>query len=365
MDDDTPRNLGYMMPAEWEEHEATWLSWPKNPDTFPSDIMGSVESTYCAMVSALKKHEKVKILVDNEAMEEHVRQILSENGSDDKGVLFFLIKSADVWMRDYGPIGLVNRHEGKLSLVKWTFNAWGEKYDDLLYDDKTGHEVAQAIGGRIFFPDMVLEGGSIDVNGEGSLMTTEQCLLNRNRNPDLTKAQIERRLSDYLGVSNIIWLGEGIEGDDTDGHIDDFARFVSSETVLCAATSDPADKNSRTLKKNLQLLEKATDKHGEPLEVLTLPTPRPLSIPERRLPASYANFYVANRSVLFPVFGDKYDDTAAGIVQECFPERNVVPIPALDLVYGYGGIHCVTQQQPKAQLFRMQRKTQKFGVNEL
>ncbi len=337
----TPLELGYRMPAEWEEHESTWLSWPKNPLTFPKPMLPTVESVYCEIVRALSQGENVKILVEDERMGERVSRKLEGEGTLMKNVLFLKIKSADVWIRDYGPTFLLNK-SGEKAAIKWTFNAWGGKYDDLLYDNEAGEEVAKSTKLRIFRPGIVLEGGSIEVNGTGAVLTTEQCLLNKNRNPSLSREEIEQYLRDYLNVNSIIWLKSGIEGDDTDGHIDDFARFVSKENILCAF-GEGKDDDSIVLKKNLEILEK-TD-----FEITKLPMPKPLLDPveNRHLPASYANFYLGNKAVLLPVFKDEKDKGAMGILQSFFPKREIVPIPAGELVYGYGGIHCITQQEPK------------------
>ncbi|MFH1471082.1 MAG: agmatine deiminase family protein, partial [Candidatus Micrarchaeota archaeon] len=331
-------------PAEWETHLATWLSWPKNLLTFPESKLATVEAVYCEMVRALSYGEKVKILIENEEMENKVSRQLEQSEAHMHNIILLKIKSADVWIRDYSPIFLLNKI-GEKALVKWNFNAWGGKYDDLLYDDKAGEEVAQVSKAKTFRPNIVLEGGSIDVNGDGSVLTTEQCLLHKNRNPSLSRDQIEQYLKDYLNVDKIIWLKSGIEGDDTDGHIDDFARFVSKKDVLCAFDNASDDENTLVLKKNLELLEK-TD-----FEITKLPMPKPLvdQAEGRRLPASYANFYIGNNVVLLPVFGDAKDKEAIAILSGFFPKREIVPIEASELVYGYGGIHCVTQQEPKGE----------------
>lgn len=333
------------MPAEWSPHSATWLSWPKNELTFPSGTLAGVESIYCQMIAGLQPWEKVKLLVDNETEEERVRKILRSNGVSEQDILFHKIKSADVWMRDYCPIFLLNRATGKKAAAKWIFNAWGEKYDDIIPDNQTGDKIAATIPHlQLFKPGIVMEGGSIDVNGDGSLLTTEQCLLNKNRNPNLPQGQIEQCLVDYLGINEIIWLGEGIAGDDTDGHIDDFARFVSEGAVVCAYEENKADENHKPLAAAHSVL-------SELFETIKLPMPSPIIDLEenRRLPASYANFYIGNKAVLLPVFGDKNDKLAIETMQSCFPGREIVPIHSNELVYGYGGIHCVTQQEPKSQ----------------
>ena len=346
----TPLSLGYFMPAEWAPHEATWISWPKDPLTFPKKIIASVERTYCGMVAGLQQGEKVKILVDDEKQAGIAEKKLKNFGASSDNVIFVKAKSVDVWMRDYGPTFLLNKKGGKRAAIRWIFNAWGSKYDDLLEDNRTGDSIASMVaeenGGEaefpVFRPGIVIEGGSIDANGEGMLLTTEQCLLNRNRNPQLGKGQIEGILKDNLGVSNVIWLKNGIEGDDTDGHVDDFARFVGKGAVVCAQEGGNGP-NHAALEENHRILANAG------LEVIGLPMPSPIIEKEesRRLPARYANFSIGNKAVLMPSFGDANDKKAAEILQQCFPKKEIVPIPCRELVYGYGGLHCVTQQEPK------------------
>jgi len=339
----SPSDLGFSMPAEWAKHESTWLSWPKNPLTFPPEVVSRVEKAYVEMIEALAKGERVDLLVDDERTEDRVGSMVSITG-----VTFHRIKSADVWMRDYGPIFV--KKGGRSPVVaatKWEFNAWGGKYDDLLMDNATGLEVARSTGLTVFEPGVVLEGGSIDVNGMGSLLTTEQCLLNKNRNPQLGKAQLERLLRDYLGATDVVWLEKGVAGDDTDGHVDDIARFVGEETVVCMAEPDTGDANHAALKRNQALLSRHRDGRGRRLEVVPIAMPREVKFEGGRLPASYANFYIGNAAVLVPVFGDARKDSAAlETLSGFFHGRKMVPVDCRELVYGFGGIHCVSQQQP-------------------
>jgi agmatine deiminase len=337
-----PARLGLSMPAEWAKHDSTWLSWPKNPLTFPPEIVSRVEAAYVEMIEALARGERVDLLVDDERMEDRVRSMIRATG-----VAFHRIKSADVWMRDYGPIFVKGGKGMAVAATKWKFNAWGSKYDDLLPDDATGLEVARSTGLRIFETGVVLEGGSIDVNGEGALLTTRQCLLNKNRNPLLSKAQLEGLLHDYLGVESVVWLGEGVAGDDTDGHVDDIARFVNEDTVVCMAEPDAGDVNHSALEQDRGLLAKHRDDRGRGLEVVPIEMPRGVEADGERLPASYANFYIGNSAVLVPVFGDaRRDDAALDTLSEYFHGRKVFPVDCRELVYGFGGIHCVSQQQP-------------------
>lgn len=304
------------------------------------------------MVRSLSTGEKVKILVNDAKKEEEVAKKLELKRALNSNVLFFRIKSVDVWTRDYLPSFVVNRSSGKLGAIKWQFNAWGNKYEDLLPDNNAGLKAAkQALKqttGKLFTPKLNLEGGSIEVDGAGTVLTSEQCLLNPNRNPKLNKQKLEKALKDNLGVSCVVWLRNGIEGDDTDGHVDDFCRFAPDNRVLIAQEHlNPSDPNFKTLKENLHILQYSANAKGEPFELVTLPMPMPVAIPERRLPASHANFYIGNKVVLLPVFGNRSDADAIGTIAQVFDNREVIPIPSRELVYGYGGIHCVTQQEPK------------------
>ncbi|HEV2226621.1 MAG TPA: agmatine deiminase family protein [Nitrososphaerales archaeon] len=335
----TPASLGYIMPAEWEKHDATWLSWPKDPNTFPPEILPKVEAAYKKMVESLSSGEEVRILVDDAKSEEKVRRKLGDGGS----ISFERIKTVDVWVRDYGPTYLRGKD---LGLVKWVFNAWGNKYDDLLQDNESGEKLAESTGLKVFRPGIVLEGGSIDVNGRGSVMTTEQCLLNPNRNPGLNKNAIESMLEENLGVRNVIWLKAGIEGDDTDGHIDDIARFVGPRKIVVATEPDTSDSNHRALEEDLAILHDSTDEDSQPLEVIKLPMPRPVNSGDVRLPASHLNFHIGNSCVLVPTFGEDSDKEALRVLGDLFPRKEVVGVDCRALVYGLGTIHCITQQAP-------------------
>ncbi len=346
MEEETPFGLGYSMPAEWEEHEGTWLSWPKNHESFPEELLPEVEEAYLSMIVALASHERVDLLVDDARTEERVSKRLSARGVAGN-IRLHRIRTADVWFRDYGPI-FVKRGEGRVAFVHWGFNAWGGKYDDLKEDVHIPEKLPLQ-GLPSFKGPMVLEGGSIEVNGSGTLLTTEQCLLNRNRNPHLTKSDIERNLREYLGAAKVIWLKDGIAGDDTDGHIDDIARFVSKDVVVCALESEKDDENYAALKANFELLKGSTGSDGKRLKVVPLPMPSPVICKGQRLPASYTNFYIANGTVLVPIFRDPMDKEAMQVLKGLFPTRKVIGINCRELVYGFGAIHCVTQQQPKRQ----------------
>lgn len=335
----TPFEMGFRMPAEWERHESTWLSWPKDPLTFPPGVIDKVEAVYVDMVRLLARGERVDLLVDDDAMKTRVSAMIG----DLTNVRFHKIRTADVWTRDYCPTFVKARD---VAAVKWRFNAWGEKYDELKPDDEAGMGVARESGLTVFQPGIVLEGGSIDVNGLGTCLTTEQCLLNQNRNPGMSREQISRRLKDFLGTTKVVWLRRGIEGDDTDGHVDDIARFVGGDTVLCMVEEDKGDPNFPPLNENLAILEGAHDQDGKPLRVVPVAMPRKKVGGHERLPASYANFYVANAGVLVPIFNDANDDQALSALRRLFPTRSVVGLNSEALVSGFGGLHCVTQQQP-------------------
>lgn len=337
----TPFSMGYRMPAEWEPHEGTWLSWPKNPETFSPEDLRMVKKTYSRMINELCTGERVHLLVDDAKMRKEVLQSVEPS----RNLVFHLIRSADVWMRDYGPIFVKS---SGLATTKWTFNAWGSKYDDLLPDNETGEAIVKELGLTNFETGMVLEGGSIDVNGRGFLLTTKQCLLNKNRNPSMDAGAIETSLRDYLGAERVIWLEGGIEGDDTDGHIDDIARFVAHDTVVCMTESNERTANHASLSGNLELLRAARDPGGNPLRMVEIPMPRDLKGAEGVLPASYANFYIGNSVVLVPTFSDTNDGRALKEIGRLFPTRRVVGLDSRSLVSGFGGIHCVTQQQPTA-----------------
>jgi len=344
----TPAALGFFMPAEWQRHAATWLTWPKDPETWPNRVP-QVQEIFLQMMAALAPHENVNLLVDDEPTEQDVRRLCQFPAA--KNIRFQRIATVDSWVRDYGPNFLINP-QSQLAYNDWIFNAWGNKYEELERNDSIPQKLQSVLSVPRFEPGIVLEGGSIEVNGAGCVLTTEQCLLNPNRNPDLSRGGIEKYLKEYLGAKKILWLGEGIVGDDTDGHIDDIARFVGPNVILCAVEEDPQDANYKPLQDNLERLRNMTDLNGRPFEIVTVPMPgivggsSTASRDLERLPASYANFYIANDVVLVPVFGRVNDNRATEIIQRVFHSRHVVAIDCEPLVWGMGTIHCVTQQQP-------------------
>ena len=339
----TPAALGYRMPAEWEPHTATWLSWPRREGiSFPKSF-DRVLPALRTMVEVLVESEQVCINVCNGAHEAEARAVL--RGLPMEWITFYRIPTNEPWCRDHGPIFLTRDREPKLALVDWDYNAWGNKYPPFDLDEVVPTRVAETLGVPAFYPRMILEGGSIEVNGAGALLTTESCLLNKNRNPNLSRDQIERCLRNYLGVTHILWLGDGIVGDDTDGHIDDLSRFVSERTVVTVVEGDRDDEIYEPLAKNLARLREM--KIGENnLEIVTLPMPKKMVREGLRLPASYANFYIANTCVLVPTFADSADEIALSVLRECFPTRRVVGIDCRELIWGLGAFHCLTQQQP-------------------
>ena len=338
----TPAGLGYRMPAEWEPHAATWLSWPRREGISFPDSFNRVLPGLRAMVEALIESEPVCINVCNMAHENEARAAL--RGLSMERITFYRIPTNEPWCRDHGPVFLTRDVGPGLAIVDWDYNAWGNKYPPFDLDEVVPARVADMLDIPAFYPHMILEGGAIDVNGAGALLTTESCLLNKNRNPNLNREEIEQRLRAFLAVHEILWLGSGITGDDTDGHIDDLARFVSERTVAAVVEEDRRDENYEPLQGNLaRLREMKID--GRKIEVVTLPMPKKIVREGLRLPASYVNFYIANTCVLVPTFADPADEVALSILRKCFPDRRVIGIDCRELIWGLGTFHCLTQQQ--------------------
>ncbi len=337
----TPRALGFRMPAEWEPHEATWISWPHNREDWPGRF-APIPWVYGEIVRKLAHVERVRILVEDRDHEQGARRVLKKIGADLEAVEFMAQPTDRVWTRDYGPI-FVRNARGEVAIANWRFNGWA-KYDNWKKDDAVTAQIARRLKMRAWQPGLVLEGGSIDVNGRGLLLATEECLLSpvQARNPGLSRREIEQALREYLGARRVIWLRNGIAGDDTHGHIDDLARFVAPDTVVIAVENDKSDANYEPLRENLRLLR------AQPLRVVKLPMPRPVIFAGQRLPASYANFYIANKLVLVPTFNDPNDRIALATLARLFPDREVAGIHAAELVWGLGTLHCLTQQQPAA-----------------
>ena len=357
---ETPAELGYRMPAEWEPHRATWIAWPRNRADWPGKF-GPIRWVYSEIVRHLSRDERVEILVQGAKTERKAREVLERAGVDLARVGFHRVRTDRVWTRDSGPSFVIRdgaTGDERLGLVGWKFNGWA-KYDDHHHDTKVPRALAEILDARRWTPRVavegqdepvrvVLEGGSIDVNGRGTVLTTEECLLSpiQARNPQLDRTQVEKALADYLGAHHVIWLNQGIVGDDTHGHVDDLARFVDPTTVVTVVEPNPDDPNHAPLQENLERLRAAVDQDGNPLRVVELPMPAPVVFDGQRLPASYANFLIANGRVLVPTFNDSADRVALAILADLFPDREVVGIHAVDLVWGLGTIHCMTQQEP-------------------
>lgn len=337
------------MPAEWAKHEATWLTYPKNPDSWPGKIE-TIYPSYHLFVKTLAEGEMVHINVDDERMLDHVRTELDKIGTNMQNVSLHIIPSNDAWCRDHGPAFLLNRNGGSRAIVNWNHNAWGGKYP-YEQDTEVPVRIFEELGEakfKLFSPGIVMEGGSIDVNGCGDLLTTTSCLLNPNRNPHLDQDQIEQYLRGYYGVDNIIWLGDGIVGDDTDGHVDDLSRFISEDTIITAVEEDSWDENYEPLQKNLSMLKRCRLANGKQPNIVELPMPDVVFYDNQRLPASYANFYIANGKVIFPTYRCLADNEAAYILEACFPDREIIGIDSTDIIWGLGSFHCLSQQMPSA-----------------
>jgi agmatine deiminase len=334
-----PRTNGFSMPAEWAPHEATWLAWPHEITDWPGKF-APIHWVYGDIVKRLSRVEKVRILVEDESAEHRARRVLEKAGANLAAVEFFRRRTNRSWTRDYCPI-FVRNSEGEVAITNWIFNGWA-KYKNNRHDNAVNSWLSKKLGLRQFEPGIVLEGGSIDVNGAGLMLTTEECLLSpvQARNPGKSREDLEAIFEEYLGIERVIWLNRGITGDDTHGHVDDLARFTSEDTVVTVVEENPADANFEPLQENLRLLKETE------LRVVTLPMPEPLFFNEQRLPASYANFYIANQTVLMPTFNDPHDRLALQTLAELFPGRQVVGIHCGDLVLGLGTLHCMTQQQP-------------------
>ena len=353
------------MPAEWEPHEATWLAWPHNPEDWPGKFQ-PIPWIYAEIVRLLAAHERVHLIVENSVMRSRVTGILERAQASLDQVIFHIWPTDRGWTRDSGPIFLANA-KGRTALTNWKFNAWA-KYDDWHLDEKLPGRIAKLLGLPAWEPSvepasgerrrLVLEGGSIDVNGQGDLLTTEECLLStvQQRNPGISREQLERAFHDYLGIDRVLWLNRGIAGDDTHGHVDDISRFVGPSTIVTAVEPDATDPNHQPLVENLARLKAARTRAGKQFTLVELPMPRPVNFRGQRLPASYANFYIANGLVLVPTFHDPNDRIALSTLAQVFPDREVIGIHCVDLVWGLGTLHCMTQQQPAACNMPLERK---------
>lgn len=347
-DTKTPKELGYTFPAEFAKHKATWLSWPHKNESWPGKIE-TIYPIYAQFIKAVAEGEMVNINVVDDKMKEKALRHLEKAGVDLNNVTFFLHPTNDAWCRDHGPAFLLNPNaDQKKVVVDWGYNAWGNKYPPFDLDDNIPTLIAEKFNLPVFYPQIVMEGGSVDFNGKGTVLTTTSCLLNANRNPHLNQKQIEAYLIQFYGMDQVLWLGDGIVGDDTDGHIDDLVRFVNEDTVVTVVESNRQDANYVPLRDNLRELKRMRLLNGKPMNIVELPMPEPLTYEGMRLPASYANFYIANKYVVVPTFRDKKNDPLAlKLIEECFKDRKVIGIDSVDVIWGLGSFHCLSQQEPE------------------
>ncbi|MEP6746251.1 MAG: agmatine deiminase family protein [Bacteroidota bacterium] len=342
----TPKDLGYYFPAEFAPHVATWLSWPHKEASWPGKI-DVIFPSYAKFIKELALGEKVCINVKDEAMKAFAIGHLQTAAVDLNKVEFFFNPTNDAWCRDHGPAFLINPDaEQKKVIVDWNYNAWGNKYPPYDLDDVIPTLIAKEYNIPVYHPGIIMEGGSVEFNGKGTVMTSTACLLNKNRNPQLNQDQIEEYLRNYYGVEQVLWVDEGIVGDDTDGHIDDTVRFVNEDTVITVIEENKADENYDLLQKNLAQLKQMRLLNGRQLNIVELLMPEELIYEDQRLPCSYANFYIANQSVIVPTFRSNRDNKAMQIIQDCFPGRKVIGIDSTDIIWGLGSFHCLSQQEP-------------------
>jgi agmatine deiminase len=342
----TPQQQGYYFPAEWHKHRATWLSWPHKEASWPGKIQ-TIFKPYTEFIKTLSAGEKVCINVCDVSMEQFARNILKENEVNLDAIEFYQHPTNDAWCRDHGPAFLIHKTEQKKVIVDWNYNAWGNKYPPYDLDDVIPTRIAEKLGLPVFYPGIVMEGGSVDFNDAGTLITSTACLLNPNRNPHLSQKQIEDYLHNYYGVEQVLWVDEGIVGDDTDGHIDDTVRFVNTDTVITVIEENKNDENYHLLQHNLKQLQQMRLLNGKQLNIVELPMPDPVIYEGQRLPASYANFYIANQSVIVPTYRCSKDEKALEIIANLFPTRKVIGIDSTDIIWGLGSWHCLSQQEPE------------------
>ena len=341
----TPKQLGFQFPAEFEKHTATWLSWPHKEASWPGKIE-SIYPAYSFFVKILAQSEHVHINVADPVMKAKALEHLSRVGANLLAIQFHFNPTNDAWCRDHGPAFLINKKEKKKAIIDWGYNAWGGKYPPYDLDDIIPTRIANDLKLQVFNPGIVMEGGSVDFNGAGAVLTTKACLLNKNRNPTLTQKQVEQYLINYYGVEQVLWLGDGIIGDDTDGHIDDIARFVNTDTVVTVVEEDKSDENYEVLQENLKTLKAMRLLNGQPLRIIELPMPSPVLYEDQRLPASYANFYISNQHVIVPTYRCKNDHKALQILSQAFPQHEAIGIDSVDIIWGLGSFHCLSQQEP-------------------
>ncbi len=342
----TPKELGYRFPAEFEKHAATWLSWPHKQDSWPGKIE-TIYPPYCRFIQALSEYEAVHINVVNEDMKTFAMEKLETVSVKMDRIKFFTHPTNDAWCRDHGPAFLINPAAAQPKIIiDWNYNAWGNKYPPFDLDDRIPTLIATAYEIPVLYPEIIMEGGSVDFNGKGTLITSESCLLNKNRNPLLSRTGIEAFLEAYYGIDQVLWVKDGIVGDDTDGHIDDTVRFINEDSVLAAVEENKSDENYEILQRNLADLKSMRLSNGKQLNIIELPMPDKIIYENQRLPASYANFYIANGLVVVPTFRSEKDEKALRIIQDAFPERKVLGLDSTDIIWGLGSFHCLSQQEP-------------------
>lgn len=341
-----PKQLGFFFPPEWDLHEAVWISWIHKTDTFLNNF-DKVILQYSEFIREVSKSEIVRINVCNEFMKENVVKYFNQININTSKIEFYIHPTNDTWCRDYGFSFLVNSNRTKKIIVNWEFNSWGNKYPPFDLDNNIAFLVSKILNISIINSNIIMEGGSVEFNGKGSILTSRSCLLNKNRNPHLNQKQIEEILCNYYGQEEVLWISHGIIGDDTDGHIDCVARFVNYNTVLAVVEDNKYDQNHTVLSQNLKELKKIKLLNRESLNIIELPMPKPLFYKNKRLPASYANFYIANHAVIVPIFNNENDDKALNIIQSCFPNRKIIGLDSSDIILGLGSFHCLTQQEPK------------------
>jgi agmatine deiminase len=342
-----PKTLGYRFPAEWEPHRATWLSYPHNDSYSWPGTLPNIFPYYHQFISEISKRERVCINVRDEELLQWVKETMELEGQDLSNIDFFIHPTNDAWCRDHGPAFLVKpAAKNPKIIVSWKYNAWGDKYPHDL-DEQIPGLVAKCLGLPVVYPGIVMEGGAVEFNGKGTLLTTNSCLLHKNRNPHLKQDQIEAYLRNYYGVEQILWLAEGIDGDDTNGHIDDITRFFREDAVITMIEHDKTDPNNKPLRENLKALRTMRNLDGKQLDIVDIPMPPPVVFEGQRLPASYANFYITNQAVIVPLYRCKEDQRAISLLEECFPDRKVIGIDSVEIIWGMGSFHCLSQQEPE------------------
>lgn len=346
----TPKERGFFFPAEWHPHEATWITFPHNDHSWQGDKLAQMYPEYFALIKAISQGEKVRINVNDARLSDFILGELPKYSIDSQKIELFVRPTNDAWCRDHGPAFLIKKDSSERLLIDWGYNAWGGKYPPFDADNGIPQAIAQDLGLTFQSPGIIMEGGSVEFNGQGAVLTSRSCLLNPNRNPHLNQEQIEKYLKDFYGVEQVLWVSDGIVGDDTDGHIDDTVRFVNEDTVITMVEPKLDDDNHAVLAQNLQELKEMKLLDGRPLRIVEIPMPDPVVIDEFRAPGSYANFYICNAAVIVPIFHCPQDSVALDILSQLFTDRPVIGLSAREIIWGQGSFHCLTQQEPKAAL---------------